>query len=238
MLKTERLTKKFGGLYALRDLDLEIDDALVSGLIGPNGSGKSTFINIVSGFDTATSGKVFYKGRELRRSSPHQRVALGMVRTFQHPRPFKDMTVLDNVLISCLRMETDVSSARQKALEVLEMFRLEKIKDQKMSKVNTSTARLVAIAGAFSTKARFIMIDEGAAGLNAAELKKFTEILRSLHERGIGLLVVEHVMKIISDLCDEVIVLDNGEKIAQGKPVDIMRSKEVIQAYLGVRHAP
>ena len=234
MLKTEKLTKKFGGLIALRDLDLEIDDSSITGLIGPNGSGKSTLINIITGFDFATSGKVRYKERELGKMSPHDRVKLGISRTFQQPRPFRDLTALENVMIACLRTEKDIEVARKSALQALSLVQLEKFKDYKMSELNTSTARLIAVAAALSTRARFILIDEGAAGLNTAERELFVESLRLVHERGIGLLVVEHVLKIISNLCSSVIVLDHGEKIAQASPQEVMKSSEVIRVFLGV----
>jgi len=228
------LSKKFGGLYALKSLDLEIDDSSVTGLIGPNGSGKTTLINAITGFDFPTSGRIYFKGRELGRMSPHDRVRLGMTRTFQHPRLFRDLTSLENVMIASLRVEKDIKVARESALESLGLIQLEKFKDHKVSQLNTSTARLIALAAAVSTQASFVLLDEGAAGLNAAERELFVKSLRAVHGKGIGLLVVEHVLKVISDLCDSVIVLDSGKKIAQGTPEEVIKSADVIHAYLGV----
>ena len=236
-LSANHVAKRFGGLYALADLTVEIDTAAVTGLIGPNGSGKTTLVNIMSGFDSPTSGHIYLDQKKITNISPDRLVEMGIVRTFQHPRPFKGLSVLENVLVASLRSEKDLRQAKKKALEALRKAGLERFQDNLISDVNTTTAKLVALAASLAAQPRFIMIDEGAAGLSTSESELFVKLLGDIHGEGIGLLVVEHVMRVISAVCDEVIVLDHGVKIAQGTPQEVMRSEQVIGAYLGRGYA-
>lgn len=236
MLQTHDLTKAFGGVVAVDRLSLTVEEGSIVGLIGPNGSGKTTFFNLVTGVFRPDGGRVLFKGREITGLRPHRIARLGIGRTFQIPAPFVKMTVLDNVAVGAFARTPTMAAARRKALEVLEFVGLAPRARELVSGVTLEDRKRLELARALATEPELLLLDEVMAGLNPAEVQAAVALVRAIRDRGVTVMVVEHVMDAILSLCEHIVVLDSGRKIAEDRPDRIVSNEAVIRAYLGERH--
>ncbi len=254
LLQTARLSKQFGGLRAVQDLDLEVGDGEVLGLIGPNGSGKTTVFNLITGIYRATGGRLaFDRGRhELVGLPPHAITALGIARTFQNQRLFGQMTVLENVLVGMhcrtragigrilvgtrgVRNERRCSEAQARELLALFGDRLLPRAEEAAATLSYANRRRLEIARALATGPRLLLLDEPAAGMNPTESRELIRDIQQIHARGVTILLVEHDMGVVRGLCHRVVALDQGMKIAEGSFEEVRRDPAVLEAYLGRR---
>jgi ABC-type branched-subunit amino acid transport system ATPase component len=245
LLSVRHLGKQFGGLWALRDVELHVEPGQIRGLIGPNGAGKTTLLNIIGGAITPSTGTVDFSGRSIIGRRPHEVAALGIARTFQHLTLFGGMTVLENVMVGLhcrlsgplswrrVALNSETAACRA-ARELLEAFELDKIADDDVNGLSIAQRRRVELARALAVKPIMLLLDEPAAGLSVSDLAGLIATLRFLREQeGMSILLVEHVMDFVMEVCDRLTVLDFGEVLADGTPVEIRRHPRVIEAYLG-----
>ena len=243
-LIVKNVGKQFGGLRALHDVSFETEGEIL-GLIGPNGAGKTTLFNVISGFLKPTTGEVHYNGQSLHRYHPHRIVELGLARTFQIVKPFSDLTVLDNVLSGYgmplyrrpraffQRYHTPITE--RAADEILALTDLTDYRNVLAESLPIGLQRRLEIARALATNPDLLLLDEPAAGLTAQESEALAELIRMLHARGKNIIVIEHNMAFAVNLCQRILVLAQGELIAQGAPADIQSNEQVINVYLGKR---
>ena len=235
ILKTSKLTKRFGNLIAVNQVDLEIKKEEIIGLIGPNGAGKTTFFNLITGLEAPDEGQVIFKGTNITTMSPHAICKLGMSRTFQVTKSFTEMSVEEAIRVGAYNRRGE-EEVQNKVDWALEFFKLEDIRDYKCSDLGLSSLRKVEVARAAATEPELLLLDEVGAGLTATELLKLMSELKRLNEETkITLCVVEHVMQMVMGLCERIFVLDAGELIAKGIPSEISNNQRVIEAYLGRR---
>lgn len=232
-LETVKLTKSFGGVGANSAVDLQVNAGKIYSLIGPNGAGKSTLFNCIAGFFPPTSGKVIYRGKEIQGLPPYEVCGLGIARTFQIPKTFLDMTVIDNVMVGALRQTSNVSSARDHAREVLDLCSLGHKKSVIAKSLTIADKKRLELARALATRPKLLMLDEVMAGLTPVEQQQAVELVHQIHDQGVTILLVEHVMEIVMPISDWVFVLDLGVKIAEDIPAKIVQNRRVIEAYLG-----
>lgn len=239
-LSGNKVTRNFGGLVAVHQVEFEIEDKEIVGLIGPNGAGKTTLFNCISGIYPASSGQILFKGRDITRVSKSERCRIGLGRTFQIPRPFLDLTVLDNVTIGVLFGSGRASSrdtARKEALKYLEFVNLADREEELAKNLTIHSRKNLEIARALATEPELIMIDEIMGGLNPAETLEVMELVKRIRdELGVTVFWIEHVMKAVMTVAEHVIVLHQGEKIADDAPSAIADDQTVIDAYLGERY--
>jgi len=233
LLEVHGITKRFGGLVAVNSLDVSVDTGHISALIGPNGAGKTTAFNVIAGFYQPTEGKVIFDGMDITNMRPDQVCKLGLTRTFQVVRPFRGITVLDNVMIGAYNRTNNDKIAREKAYEVLKFMKMEKMANQTASGLPIALRKRLEIARALATEPKVILLDEAMAGLRPTETDEIIEVVRDISKQGIGILLVEHVMKVVMSLAENVLVIHHGVKIAEGTPDEIVRNELVIDAYLG-----
>jgi branched-chain amino acid transport system ATP-binding protein len=233
MLEVHDVSKWFGGNAVLNHVGLSIQPGDVVGLIGPNGAGKTTLFNIISGFYRTKTGYVRFNDADITRLKPEEICSMGLCRTFQVTKPFSNITVTKNVMIGALNREKSLKKAERRALEVLEFVGLYDRRDLLGRNLTIADRKRLEIARGLATSPRLFLLDEVMAGLNPTELQGMLSLLRQLIESGIALLIIEHIMGVIMRLSHRVIVLNHGEKIAEGEPSAIASDKEVIKAYLG-----
>ncbi len=248
MLRLQGITKVFGGLIALEEVSFSVEDGTITGIIGPNGAGKTTLFNIVSGIYPQNSGNVYLGGKNISRFAPEKLARLGLVRTFQNVELFGQMTVLENVMVglhtksksgilSCafklpghIREEKYI---RERGLQWLEFTGMVELAEVTAGNLPFGKGRLLEIARALALEPRMILMDEPAAGLNSHETIGLAALIRRIRESGVTVVLVEHDMDLVMDVCDAVVVLNLGRKLAEGTPREIQENMAVITAYLG-----
>jgi branched-chain amino acid transport system ATP-binding protein len=234
MLEVRRLSKRFGGLLALSSVSFDVGEGDVFGIIGPNGAGKTTLVNVVTGFDSPTSGSVELEGREITGWRPYRRGRAGLARTFQHAHAFPALTVRENVEIAALGVGAGPRKAAARTSGLLELLGLTLHADFPAHALAHGDERRLGVARALATDPRFVLLDEPAAGLPEAEVPDFASAVRSVRdEHGAGVLLIDHNMALVMDVCDRVVVLDQGMTLAEGTPAEIRANIDVAAAYLG-----
>jgi branched-chain amino acid transport system ATP-binding protein len=233
-LRAASVSRAFDGVQALRDVTLELHRKEIVGLIGPNGAGKSTLVNVLTGFDLPDEGTVELEGRVITRWSPHRRGRHGLARTFQHSRSFRELSVRENVEVAALGSGAGVREARRRASELLERLHLTSYASAPAGSLPHGDERRLGVARALATEPRFVLMDEPAAGLPEAEVPDFAAVVRSVRdEHGAGVLLIDHNMALVMEVCDRIQVLDHGATLAQGDPREIRANLDVAAAYLG-----
>lgn len=232
-LRAERISVSFGGVAAVNDVSLKLDEGEILGLIGPNGAGKTTLFNALTGFVSLDRGEIRMFGRDVSRLPAYVRTRQGMGRTFQTDRPFQELTVLENVLIPAFLNHPARSAAERVAREILSEVGLADRADQPAMDLNLARRRRLELAKALAVNPKILFLDEIMAGLNPPALRDMIGFVGGLRARGLAILMVEHIMEAIIELSDHVIVLASGEKIAEGTPHHVTSNERVIEAYLG-----
>jgi len=248
ILEVKNITKKFGGLCAVNNVSFVVPQGCIKAIIGPNGAGKSTLFNLIAGQLTADTGVIFFKDKNISNKKPYKIAKLGISRTFQTIKLFPQMSVLETVMlgrhirsrasfIECLTAAPwiwfEEKKIKEKAIELLEIFKLKDVMYNEAMSLPFGKQRLVELARALATEPELLLLDEPASGLNINETDEFAEIIVSLKNKGMTIIIVEHDMSLVMRISDEVVVLNFGEKIAEGKPFDIQKNQEVINIYLG-----
>jgi branched-chain amino acid transport system ATP-binding protein len=236
ILEGEKVTKYFGGLRAISDVDFHVEQGEIVGLIGPNGAGKTTLFNLVSGALPTKRGEIKFKDKKITGLKPHQICRLGVARTFQSIKIFANMPVLENVLLSSFfGMPTRISSAdaTRAAIESLEFMDLSELRMTPARDLTLGNQKRLEVARALATNPELLLLDELMAGLNQTEVAEAMELVTKLRDKGITIFMIEHVMKAIMSICDRIMVLHHGEKIADGTPTEVCNSKRVCEVYLG-----
>ncbi|MDV6378709.1 ABC transporter ATP-binding protein [Sporosarcina sp. GW1-11] len=248
MLQVNSVTKRFGGVIANSDVSFTVDEGQIVGLIGPNGAGKSTMFNMISSIFPPTEGSILFCGAKIDKLPSYKVAPLGVSRTFQNLQVFKSMTVIENVMVGQhMRTKQNVAGfasmllgitknerkVYEEAMEVLQFFHLESVFDQKASSLSLGKLRLLEFARAYATRPKLLLLDEIAAGLNHSETSEMSALIKKVRDTGVTVLVVEHDMDLVMSICDKLIVLDQGIKIAEGTPREIQADEAVITAYLG-----
>jgi len=227
------LNKRFGGLRAVQDVSFTVKENETVALIGPNGAGKTTSFHLITGFHKADSGSVLAFGKEIVGLKPHDVCALGLARTFQVAKPFGAMTVLANVMTGAFLRDRHVAAAREKAREAIDFVGLSARENTAAKDLTTIDQRRLEMARALATEPKILLLDEVMAGLNPAEIDQAVALVGKLSARGLTIVIVEHVMRAIMAVARHIVVLDHGQKIAEGSPKEIVENPEVIRAYLG-----
>jgi branched-chain amino acid transport system ATP-binding protein len=240
MLQVDGISKNFGGLRALNEVSFQVDEGEIVGLIGPNGSGKSTAFNVITGFLPASSGTVVFNGEMITGLPAHEVARRGMARTFQLVRPFLHLSALDNVMAGSLFGHAQVGSikaAEPRAYEVLEMVGLTEKAPMLARDLTVMERKWLEVARALAGEPKLLLLDEFMAGLNPVEIPEALSLIRKLNASGITIIIVEHIIKAITNVCQRVIVLNAGRKLAEGVVAEVVENPQVIEAYLGTRHA-
>jgi len=249
MLEVRELTKSFGGLRAVDGCTLSVRQGTITGLIGPNGAGKTTLFNLITGFYKPDKGEIHFGGDRIDGLSPHEVFHRGLYRTFQIPREFPQMTVLENLMVMPpgqlgeriwaswffpRAVKRQEAALKERALEVLEFVELIDLRDEYAANLSGGQRKLLELARAMMVEPKMVLLDEPGAGVNPALMKKLVDFIERLcHERGITFLIIEHDMDLVMSLCNPVIVMSEGRKLTEGPPEEVKRDPRVLEAYLG-----
>lgn len=236
LLQVEKIVKSFGGLMALCEVNFEIFEGEIFGVIGPNGSGKTTLFNVVTGFLKANSGKITFMGRDITTLPPHQICRQGIARIFQIVKPFPQLTTLQNVMVGRTYGKNPAPSLRKAKDEVAEIVNFVGLGNKievPASQLTMADRKRLELARALAAHPQLLLLDELMAGLNLAETETAMDLVKKIRDSGITVIMVEHIMKAVLGICDRVIVLNAGEKIAEGAPKEVVKNQLVIEAYLG-----
>lgn len=231
--ETKHLTKSFGGLIAVNDLSFQVEQGEIFGLIGPNGSGKTTVFNLITGYYPISSGEILYRGERLNGLPTWKICKQGVGRTFQVVKPLRRMTVLENVVTSAFNHTTHKQEAEAKAIEVLEFCELLKKRNYPAKGLTIGDRKRLEIARALATGPQLLLLDETMAGLTPQEQAEGVELIRKVRDSGMTIIIVEHIMQVIMNLCDRILCINYGQEIASGLPAEVGNNQAVIEAYLG-----
>jgi len=257
ILETEALTRAYGGVVAVNKVDFSVESGLITGLIGPNGAGKTTLFNNMTGLDNPTSGKVFFNNKDITGYPAHKICRMGIARTFQNIRLFKDLSVVENVMIgrhfktgrsetkgrfvnalkSYVYLKREEQDIYEKADSWLDFFEMGLFKNELARNLPYGKQRELEIARALATEPQLLFLDEPAAGMNPQETEHLMSIIRKIRDLGITVVLIEHDMKLVMNICDTITVLNYGQKLAEGTPREIKHNPSVIEAYLGKEEA-
>lgn len=237
MLKTKDLTMQFGGLFAVKDVNIAVGNNELVGLIGPNGAGKTTLFNMVSGYYAPSKGKITFDNNDITGWKPHRITRLGLSRTFQLTRPFGHLSLLDNVIVGALCQEKNLKNAKELAYSTLCKVGMGDRCQTVASGLPVGLRKKLELARILATKPKMILLDEVMGGLSPPEVLEMSDTLSQIHQEGIGVVMIEHVMSAVMKLCQRIFVIHHGEMIAAGTPKEIRRNKAVIEAYLGEAHS-
>ncbi|NPV69600.1 MAG: ABC transporter ATP-binding protein [Firmicutes bacterium] len=233
LLEVEGLTKRFGGLWANKGVTFSVEQGEIVGIIGPNGAGKTTLFNCINGFYKLDAGRVRFGGVDISNRPPNYVCRLGVGRTFQIPQILANMTVLENVMVGAFCRTNDPPTAEREAVTALSMTSLIDKQGMYAGSLNVAQKKRLQVARALATRPRLLLLDEAMAGLTEAERKDAVALVRSINSMGVSVLMIEHVMDVVMPISNRVIVLQSGEKIAEGPPAAVVRDETVIKAYLG-----
>lgn len=233
LIETTNLTKHFGGLAAVSQLDFAVEEGEIFGLIGPNGSGKTTVFNLINGYYPITDGTITFNGEVINGLPTWKICKLGIGRTFQVVKPLRRMTVLENVTASAFNHTSSLSAARDKAESVLEFCRLDHKQEYLASGLTIGDRKRLEIARALATEPRLMLLDETMAGLTPQEQAEGVELIKKVRDSGVTIIIVEHIMKVIMNLCDRILCISYGMELACGLPGEVANNQDVIEAYLG-----
>ncbi len=238
VIEVQNITKRFKGLTAVKNVSFSIKEGGITGMIGPNGAGKSTTFNMICGYYPPTEGRIFYKGQDITEKKAFEYTNMKIARTFQIMKPLKNLSVLDNVIASSYFGHAGAGSAREakeRAMEVLQFTGLYEKRHVLSKDMGTPDQKRLEMARALATKPEMLFLDENMAGLNPAETEEAIRLIRRINESGVTILLIEHIMQAVVSLCEEVIVLHHGEKIAEGTPEQVMNDPYVMEVYLGMK---
>ena len=233
ILKVNSVTKCFGGLTAVNDVSFQVQPGEIVGLLGPNGAGKTTLFNVISGYYAPTSGSIIFKGQDISGKPPYTLAAHGIGRTFQVVKPFAGLTVLENIVIASFLRHPKLADARRQAWQILESTGLADRANVSAASLTLAGRKRLEIGKALALEPSFLLLDEVVAGLNPTEADRTVELILKLKQQGMTILVVEHIMRVIMNISDRLVVLNFGEKIAEGAAAEVARNPLVIEAYLG-----
>lgn len=233
LLALKEVSKSFGGLKAVSQVSFELNGGEILGIIGPNGAGKTTLFNVITGFLKPDFGEVWFNGEKIVGLKPHQVCQKGMVRTFQLVKPFIELTVLENVVVAALNRARTIKEAREKAIRTIELVGLKEKIHTLSSGLTLGHRKRLELARTLATEPKLLLLDEVMAGLTPTEVDELIRLLKEVNHRGITILLIEHVMRGLMALSKRVVVLNYGQKIAEGVPGEVVKNRQVIDAYLG-----
>jgi len=233
LLELKEVSKNFGGLKAVNQVSFSLEEGEILGIIGPNGAGKTTLFNTLTGFYKPDEGEVWFEGEKLIDLKPHQICKKGMVRTFQIVKPFLELTTLENVVIAALNRTKNIQKATERALKTIEFIGLKDKADTLGTGLTLPHRKRLELARALATEPKLLLLDEVMAGLTPTEVDELIRLLKEINKKGVTILLIEHVMRGVMALSKRVVVLNYGEKIAEGVPEEVVKNRQVIEAYLG-----